>query len=193
MPTMILSRSRFLHLPKTGGAWVSEALTRAGVAVVPVDLMGGHADLERCPGKPLFTFAFVRHPLSWWRSYWGYRMRTGWEPNEPLDATCASDDFQQFLGAALSAFPGYYARLLVRYVGGPGRAIDFVGRFERLTEDLIEGLLLGGESFDVEAVRSTAPVNATDYREHRAEYSPELRSGVLKAEKYVIERFYHGR
>lgn len=36
-----------------------------------------------------FSFAFVRHPLNWYASFWSYRMLTGWDRMEPLDPCMA--------------------------------------------------------------------------------------------------------
>ena len=69
MATLITPRTRFLHIPKTGGTWVTLALQVAGVPCQIVwTRLGpgsrGHATLEQTTAySDRFTFAFVRHPL----------------------------------------------------------------------------------------------------------------------------------
>jgi hypothetical protein len=94
----------FLHIPKTGGTWVTRVLTDQGLVRRPFGDI--HADMVRvlCPlpfmpaGRtPLrtaakkilllpyrrrieqtdFRFCFVRHPLQWYESYWRYQVG-GW-------------------------------------------------------------------------------------------------------------------
>jgi hypothetical protein len=200
MTTVVTARTRFLHVPKTGGTWVVKALTQAGVPVVPPEVdnnrpqvRAGHAtlaDLEEY--SDLFTIAFVRHPLSWWRSYWGYRMRRGWDDGQgdKIIQLARSDNFDDFIELVIENLPGHLNRLYSRYVGPPEQPISFVGRYESLTDDLVEGLRLGGEEFDEEKLRSCKPVNRSPYDRFPAEYTPTLREALLAAEHEVIERFY---
>ncbi len=55
------------------------------------------------------------------------------------------------------------ATLGLLFGGPPTQPIDFVGRHERLTDDLCTALPLAGEAFDAAALRGYQPVNATDY------------------------------
>ncbi len=91
MASGFTSELRFLHTPKTGGSWAYAAMLAAGIRLQhpaqPANLSprarhyadAGHPGLAEIEGPDgLFTFAFVRHPLAWWRSFWGHRMREGW-------------------------------------------------------------------------------------------------------------------
>lgn len=86
--------------------------------------------------------------------------------------------------------PGYYSKLLRRFVGPPGREIDFVGRFENLVGDLQLALTLAGEDVDVHRLSQVPPVNQSDYSKHPASYTPQLRRRLLESEAEVMERFY---
>ena len=84
----------FLHIPKTGGTWVTKVLREAGL--VRCSIGHRHANLDQllAPGfqgvgrkveylykrglflkthpRP-FTFCFVRHPLDWYESFYLYK------------------------------------------------------------------------------------------------------------------------
>ena len=86
MANFLTTRSIYIHLPKTGGTWLQEAARAAGLSTTaPPPRAGGgpaahyHAGLADVYVDGHFSFAFVRHPLDWWRSYWGDRMRRGWQ------------------------------------------------------------------------------------------------------------------
>ena len=90
----------FLHVPKTGGMWVSAALRDLGA--VRCRVATKHSDMERVlncarrhPGRYVeavfkagpawqrhargaFKFCFVRHPLAWYESYWSFTRARGW-------------------------------------------------------------------------------------------------------------------
>src|ERR1700722_8386556 len=157
MPTFLTKRMIFVHMPKTGGSWMTQAVRSAGVPTWAPDPLGdrsysehGHADLRDVGVNDRFSVAFVRHPLDWWRSYWGHRMRAGWDPANGLDDTVASDDFNDFNDFALKVVdrsPGSFDQLVQRFVGLPSPSVDFVGRFEYLIDDACEALRLAGEPF----------------------------------------------
>jgi hypothetical protein len=149
-----------------------------------------HTTLNSAPGRDLFTFAFVRHPLTWYQSYFSYKRRKGWDAKNDWDQAVRADTFEEFMRRAIDQTPGYYSKLLRRFVGRAGEEIDFIGRSERLMEDLIRGLQLAGESFQPEDVRKVPPLNESDYRRHPAVYPDDLAERVLKAEAEAVQRFY---
>lgn len=199
MPTAMLPRSCFLHVPKTGGTWVSHALATAGLdcrvvyeARYPQSWAPyGHADLRDLAGVDVFRFAFVREPTDWWRSFWAYRMRTGWEKQHEIDDVCRSDHFCVFIEHVLEKLPGYLSNMYERFVGTPDDEIDFVGRFEGFAEDFIRALQRAGETFDEAVIRRylTTKINANDYSVLTAGYPPELRRALQDAEKKAMQRF----
>lgn len=197
MPALRTERMLFLHLPKTGGSYVTGALG-AVMRACAIDFSrsgdrrerNGHAGLRSFEGNELFTLAFVRHPLSWYRSFWSYRMRIGWRMEHPLDRAARSDDFGEFVAAVTERMPGYLGLLFGEFIGPAERPIDFIGRYERLTDDLCEALSLAGESFDEQALRAYKPVNASDYERHPVHYEPDAAWRLALAERQVIERFY---
>ena len=136
----------------------------------------------------MFTFAFVRHPLTWYQSYFSYKQWKGWDRKNDWDHKVRSDKFEEFVEKAIEETPAYYSKLIRRFVGWPNEEIDFVGRFERLTEDLIRALQLAGESFDPEEIKKVPPENQSDYRQHPAVYTDELAARVLEAFRDLSEQ-----
>jgi len=188
-----------LHVPKTGGTWATRALIDAGVPCKAVELARldhyaehGHVWLgDIAPDADLFSVAFVRHPLSWWRSFWAHRMREGWLfPDHEIDSRASSDDFDEFISMVIERLPGFLGVLFERFIGPPERPISFIGRYEHLTDDLARAVRLAGEPFDEARLRSTLPENVGDYQRFPACYDPVLAQALAEAEHRTIDRFY---
>lgn len=198
----LLDRSVFVHVPKTGGQWVVAALERAGLVrerLGPVHTSPDEIEVD--PALP--RFAFVRHPLAWYRSIWAHRMDEGWSPVDDPDwftprwidhwasftSRTRARRFDRFVRRCVEAFPdGYVSDLYETYVEGCAR----VGRQERLAEDLVEILDAFGEPVDPDRLRAVSPVNVrgrTPPRRRAAEWTPELIALVVGAERRAIERF----
>jgi hypothetical protein len=194
MPSFIADDFRFLHTPKTGGVWAYHAMAAAGIASAPGVELSYHADLGESEAfAERFTIAFVRHPLDWWRSYWAYRMRTGWVMESHVDAAAASEDFDEFIGAVVAHAPGWASEVFQSFCGPPARPIHFIGRHERLVDDLERGLALAGARFDKRALRAEPPHNASDKTLTAVRYTPALARELALAESLAIERFYPGK
>jgi hypothetical protein len=197
MPGWVTARSRFLHVPKTGGTWVWRAIEAGGlefeVLGVPptpnpktnhLDLSGTDEYADR------FTIAFVRHPLEWWRSLWAYRMGDGWDPRRQIDSVACSDDFNTFIEQVIEHLPLYLEADYARYIGPPSEPISFIGRYEFLADDLVRALKTAGEEFDEAALRAYPPDNVSDYERFPAFYRPEVAARLADSERATIERFY---
>lgn len=201
-----LKNSVFIHVPKTGGTWITQQLQNAGL--VEGETGRAHAtpaELADAPswrdGRRRLFFCFVRHPLTWYQSYWAYRMKNGWHkpsPNEvdapirtvQLDAECRSDDFETFVRTCIERYPqGWVSHLYRHYTAG----CVYVGRFERLREDLQFALLLGGEPLEPEAIaaiRTSPPENTAAADAQWAPlctYSEELKAMVCEVEREAMD------
>lgn len=186
---ILLPKSVFVHLPKTGGVWVESVLQEAG-------LVRGHLGHRHAKGPDIngstefqqraISFTFVRHPLHWYQSYWAYKVREQWnDANNEFDSVVQSDSFIQFLDNVMSFFPGYFSGVVDRFTSG----VTFVGKQERLVPDLILALTLAGEDFDASVIRSKPPLNVSSqdaaYRA-RCMYSPRLADQIMKMDRKVV-------
>lgn len=191
MTSFVTAEFRFLHVAKTGGIWASQAMLAAGIVPRPDAELGFHADLEQTAVfDDLFTIAFVRHPLAWWRSYWAHRMQYGWVADHHVDRVAASDRFDEFVRAVIDHRPETAGAIFERYVGPAQRPIEFVGYHEHLVADLERALRYGGARYDAHALRAEKPINVADYDSYPARYTRALACELARAERRAIERFY---
>jgi hypothetical protein len=192
MTTVVNDRIAFLHVPKTGGSWVTEAMRAAGVELRPVPLPAakrGHGGLEAVD-RSLFTFAFVRDPYDWYASYWRHRQKFGdWDSASPIDEF-ARRPFTEFVLQAAKQRPRHLTRVYERYCGPPDDPISFVGRYERLVEDLVAALTSAGQPFDADALHAHPAVNTTDREDPRTAYGAETRAALTASERDAFARFY---
>jgi len=187
---MILPNSCFLHIPKTGGSWVKKAIIASGVNGKDYRLDGNpHIGLKQCPTPEKYKFAFVRHPVQLYRSYWQFKMTHEWDVKNPLDMECKSDNFNVFISNVLNKHPGYYGNALIEFVGEGNNEIEFIGKYENLVEDLIIALKSTNEVFNENVIRSLPPYNVSNKKRFPAQYSEELEQEIRKSEIKVITRF----
>lgn len=182
-----------MHVPKTGGSWVKKAIIASGINHKDYRIDGDpHLVLKQCPVPEKFKFAFVRHPVQFYRSYWQFKMTNGWDKKNPIDMECKSENFNVFVRKILDKYPGRYGDALVEFVGEEKEEIEFVGKYENLVDDLIAALKYAGEVFSEDAIRTLLPYNVSDKKKFPAQYTEELEQEVIKSEIQVIKRFGYG-
>jgi hypothetical protein len=187
---LILPRSCLLHVPKTGGSWVKKAILASDIQCEAFSPGGNHhPGLNECPAPDKFKFAFVRHPLRLYRSYWQYKMTYGWDNRSAIDEYCHADNFDAFVTRVITRMPGVYSQSIADFVGTEQQPIDFIGKYESLVEDLIKALTMAGCRFSENAIRALPPINVSNKEAFPAEYSPELEAAVLRTEAGIINRF----
>ena len=201
-----LSRSLFIHIPKTAGQWVVSALASAGVPCTPIGVVHTSPDeiLSELSGSERpYTFAMVRHPLHWYQSMWAHQTDDKWEPIDAEDwfterwlafwqdftCHCASSDFLEFVQRSLDHYPHGLVSLLYDIYTA---RCDFVGKQERLPDDLITALRNAGENFDEPRLRATPPKNTRGGKPHRvstSKFTRKLAEATADRERWAIERF----
>jgi hypothetical protein len=200
VPAVVNDRIALLHVPKTGGTWATHAIIEAGVRVTDPEVAApdehyaqkGHVRLDQIPDRErLFTIAFVRHPLDWWRSFWAHRMREGWIfPDHEIDSRASSEDFDEFIEQVIENLPGFCGELFERFTGPPDAPASFIGRYERLVDDLVAALESAGQEFNEDALRAFPPRNVGDERYLNVRYRKDAVRRLAKAERPAIERWY---
>ena len=182
----------FIHVPKTGGMWVTEALQEAGIEVEEeFGATPEHPLLSELERRGRFTFAFVREPLSWYASIWKFRnyfhLHKG--PTEvqlPYDRFIELD-FPDFIDNVSKQLPGFLSHHYAQFVGPQDQEIDFVGRYESLVDGVISALRAADQDFDEEALRSFPPINVSG---PHPDCPQAVRLQLMQAESEAYERFY---
>lgn len=210
---VMTDKAIFYHIPKTAGSWARLAIEAAGLSSTELPCINcgpetairrgccGHGShmqiIPPSDGKERFRFTFIRHPLALYQSYWAYKMHVGWKPKNDFDTTVYSEDFSVFVRNVVERYPGWATKCFEQYVGPEASPhVHFVGRQERIRDDLIEVLTRAGESINIAAIRALPPNNVVaqspEWRE-KCVYTPKMHGAVLQAEADAIRRFYpHG-
>lgn len=190
-----LPRSVFTHLPKTGGTWVLQVLEDLGLLRERCHQHLNITEIRRDPAlagwRGLDAFAFVRHPVSWYQSYWAFKMQYGWldHPDAVLDTECRSDDFNTFIRNCVDRHPGYLSSYYRRFLEG----VRYVGRHEALRESLIWILDQLGEAFDRNLVYEAVPRNVSvPVLLTQARYETETLKLLMAAESDGLSAFGYG-
>jgi len=149
------------------------------------------------------VFAFVRHPAAWLRSFWRYNVKekktnslNSWYEIDPaFDFRKAwSRDFETFIKRYLDHYPGRVGEVFDLYAGPADDPIDFIGRQERLVDDLVEALTRFDVPFDETKLRAHKRANqsASPKLNQASKYPPDLRAEVMQAEADTLRRYGYG-
>lgn len=168
---ILLTNSIFVHIPKTAGKWVSEAIINnvKGANFIGDPIYDAHkVSLD----YNLPQFAFSRNPETWLHSLWKHRARKklnnygkrfNWQNKHKLERECKSYFFHIFfLKAALKKeiIKNYYDDFINQQ-----NQISF-GKQENLANELIRLLEKYNENFNKEGilVSSKKIINPTNRR-----------------------------
>jgi hypothetical protein len=158
----------YLHIPKTGGNWLTRILHELNLVRGAVSHK--HADLSflesfrstRAPNKylkemwlrsrfmvrPITPLCVVRHPTSWYESWYRYQVGRSWPswPHGPdkstwhicqeLNHLCTNPPrvYNEYLERVIRYSPGFCSRLYGRYTGGTNTVVFHL---EKLREEAI--------------------------------------------------------
>jgi len=224
------NKSIFYHIPKTGGSWVTNVMRRSlsktnnfkferpplylgieeneywGYRLSEILGMRKAHTTQWATSKEnkdgLFSFAFVREPISWYKSWWINRLndktykKVGQDWRDFLLDFAWDYNFERFVINSIKMFPtGALTTIYKCFLGKDGNALNFVGKQENLREDLIEALTLAGEDFDENLVRKLGRINPAKklpgFNYERAlRLGAKLEGELRKREGWIIKTFY---
>lgn len=157
----------------------------------------GTLDSRSLCRRSAFRFCFVRHPLTWYESWWKYmnghgwklfgrqNSRFDWHPLSTLNGL-GDPDFNTFVRNVVRARPGFVSELYFSFTK-PG--ISFVGKTENLIDDLIAVLHYLDFTFDEHALRSAPKVNVSQAPASAIEWDTELRELMMRLELPALLHF----
>jgi len=187
----------FCHLPKCGGQFIRYVLNQLNI---PNSEVGEYHD-SFIKVKPflknrIISVTNIRHPVTWYQSRWYHRVRIAWLPNSKEDWETASNDFNQFVRNMEVFDPnGRLSTIIKQYDDGFDGKADFVLRQEFLQYDLYN-LLIQFYKFNSKIYwqLKTQNISGVDERSSSAVaiYDKDVLKGMLKREKYIIDKYYDG-
>ena len=192
MATCGNDRFLFIHVPKTGGTWVSQSMKAVGIyAPEERGSTDWHPNLSELERRGRFTFAFVREPLSWYGSIWSFRRKHQYHKHPVLGGLPYDQfielDFPDFVEQVAENLPGFLSTYYEQWVGSPDNEIDFIGRYENLKADFVSALWMADQDFDGDGLGDIPPINPS------APAPPcprDIRNRLMRSEQGVYERFY---
>jgi len=183
-----------LHPPKTGGIWARTACASIGLPWMQHTGDGPkscqHSDTP--PPEDRATMVFVRHPVTWLKSYWMYHQRTGWmqytdSPGFVFYANYrCGEPFPAFVARYLDKMPGAIGRMFDRYT----RSADAVGYVESLPKDLAMFINECHPEIDTKPILDLPRLNASFAAQKlTVNYAPGQVDAVCRAEREFMRRW----
>ena len=183
---IILKRSVYFKITRTGSNWVRNALYRA--CEVVAEIKGTTEPSVMILPTETKSFTFIRHPVTWHQSM--YSLYT-----KRVDSKNMSKGFSNMLSTvSLVHFRAFvetflqYNRYYRNYIDGIARTSTFVGRQENLADDLVDILRKSGENFDERVLRETTPSNVSSKRRRKKEDSMAVKL-ITDAYSDLMEKY----
>jgi hypothetical protein len=217
---VILENSAILHIPKTAGKYVRSVLDNSGISYyqTPNQPCGGVQQLinrghsshcipygdEEYQKRSGRRACFIRHPLTWYQSYWAYRVQHGQRGGNPylswriddggdgaggclLDMATACNNFPRWIDNVIARFPdGLLTYAYNVYI----EECNFVGQMETLDNDLAKFIWMYEGKVTVPGNRG---VNVGDpLVKSMAKYRPGQPEQIMRLEAEIIDKYNYG-
>jgi hypothetical protein len=180
----------FVHVPRTGGTFVREILYKYKFRTEIINHC--HDSLETALDgvpKDVFSFTFIRHPVTWYPSRFAYCVESKWSDDGPfpeLFRHFQAETLRGFVGNVQRLFPaGYLLGLFDRSCRCEKKEASFVGRYETLHSDLYRILLRLG--LNTHSTHQSKLVNASV---NKVPLDDETANLIRWFERRAIEEWY---
>jgi hypothetical protein len=181
-----ISKAIFIHTPKTGGTWVTEYFRETGMSHNVKELefeahIGGGRIREIIGHTEDLCFCFVRHPLTWYRSYWQHKTDFAKARDGILD-NIVDLPFLEFMENILQNRLGFLTGHFRIFT----ERCRFVGKQENLRRDLNNVLKYLRIPYDKEYLFKKPLANTTPSSK---KYPIKLALDIMEAEKGIINEY----
>lgn len=200
MSNLLLKNSSFIHIPKCGGTFLNNVINRLELVYTMYrQPQNGHLYLHQMNNiEDKYNFTFVRHPYTWWPSFWNWSKKDRFSF---MERKCP--DFDTWVVDYGPFWMGQYTRLVQRYIGEdplyPHKyRMHYIGKSENLKADLLTALTNANENFNKNAYSDIFTkieadeklCNKQDYSRNISDASKEI---IYNTERYVFDRFNYER
>ena len=188
---IILPKSVFVHIPKTGGTWVHAVLNKMDLIQNVVQIHATPNKFRKLIGDRLY-FTFVRNPVTWYQSRWSGLYARNHHPvklkNQPGFEFINDDELNNFKLWADNVLERTSLTLIYKnYLGENLDGCDFIGKTENLSNDLIEILTKTKENFNPDFAKTTEKENKSVFLNRY--YSKPLLEKVIDYNYDIMTKF----
>jgi len=178
-----INKAIFLHIPKTGGTWLRNYFRETGMILEEIGLthVNGVGLTTHIKDSKDLIFCFVRHPLTWYRSYWQSKQEIPGRRGGYLD-TIVDLTFYEFLDNILTNQPGYLTEFYEGYTSNS----HLIGKQENLRVDLKNILDLLKIPYHENHLYKKVNENVVLSEK---KYTYEIAMAIMKAENKIIEKY----
>jgi hypothetical protein len=196
---LLLPKSIFFHIPRTGGTWLTSLLKENMICSnISTKHMPPHKVKKEIGNR--FKFSFVRNPVHWYISRFTsethiHRILSGkigtltkYQPTFQLDALSMEESFCPWLERNLSERPGWLNWYYHWFLGEKYQNVDFIGKYENQMEDIKKIFQLSGDTYpDIQAKSSSRPQR--NILKSHCSYTVDLLKKVIEQERAVFQYF----
>ena len=175
-----IQNATFLHIPKTGGTWITSYFEETNIYYE--ELGRTHLHCGELKETKDLIFCFIRHPLTWYLSYWHCKNQQVVDRGGGYLDEIVDQPFYDFIENILQTHPGY----LTGFYNGYTYCSHFVGKQEYLRKDLNNLLkylrIPYNKSYLFEKPKENVSIPTQ-------KYTKELALAVMKSEKELVEKY----